>query len=76
MRRVTTDIDVVGLDKAAKKAVLGECKYRNELIDKKRYEDLLEKNGLISKEYTVVQFKKRVYGVGGRTRFLANGRCL
>lgn len=55
-RRETTDIDVVGLDKAAKKAVLGECKYRNELIDKKIYEELLEKNGLISKEYTVVQY--------------------
>lgn len=55
-RRETTDIDVVGLDKSSKKAVLGECKYRNVPIDKKNYEDLLEKNGLIAKEYTVVQY--------------------
>lgn len=55
-RRETTDIDVVGLDKSSKKAVLGECKYRNTPIDKKVYEDLLEKNGLIAKEYTVVQY--------------------
>ncbi len=55
-RRETTDIDVVGLDKSSKKAVLGECKYRNAPIDKKVYEDLLEKNGLIAKEYTVVQY--------------------
>ena len=53
---MTTDIDVVGLDKIAKKAVLGECKYRNEPIDKKIYEEFREKDGLISKEYKVVQY--------------------
>lgn len=56
VKRETTDIDVVGLDKMSKKAVLGECKFRNEPIDKKIYEELLEKNGLIAKEYTVVQY--------------------
>lgn len=55
-KRESTDIDVVGLDKMSRKAVLGECKFRNEPIDKKVYEGLLEKNGLISKEYTVVQY--------------------
>ena len=55
-KRETTDIDVVGLDKTSKKAVLGECKYRNIPIDKNVYEDLQEKNGLIAKEYTVVQY--------------------
>lgn len=55
-RRETTDIDVVGLDKSSKKAVLGECKYRNAPIDKNVYEDLQEKDGLIAKEYTVVQY--------------------
>lgn len=56
VKRETTDIDVVGLDKMSRKAVLGECKFRNEPIDKKIYEELLEKNGLIAKEYTVVQY--------------------
>lgn len=55
-KRVTTDIDIVGLDKTAKKAVLGECKYRKEPIDRKVYEELLEKDGLISKEYETVQY--------------------
>lgn len=55
-RRVTTDIDIVGLDKIAKKAVLGECKYRNESIDRSVYEELLGKDGLISKEYESVQY--------------------
>ena len=56
VKRETTDIDVVGLDKMSRKAVLGECKFRNEPIDKKIYEELLKKNGLIAKEYTVVQY--------------------
>lgn len=55
-KRLTTDIDIVGLDKIAKKAVLGECKYRKEPIDRKVYEELLEKDGLISKEYETVQY--------------------
>lgn len=56
VKRETTDIDVVGLDKMSRKAVLGKCKFRNEPIDKKIYEELLKKNGLIAKEYTVVQY--------------------
>lgn len=52
----TTDIDIVGLDKQSKKAVLGECKYKNEPIDKKVYDALLDRNGLISSAYTVVQY--------------------
>lgn len=51
-----TDIDVVGLDKNSKTAVLGECKYKNEPVDKKVYDALMERNGLISSVYTVVQY--------------------
>lgn len=40
----------IKIDRTAKKAVLGECKYRKEPIDKKVYEELLDKDGLISKE--------------------------
>ena len=46
----------MGLDKQSKKAVLGECKYKNEPIDKEVYDALLERNGLISGAYTVVQY--------------------
>ncbi len=55
-KRETTDIDIVGLDKQSKKAVLGECKYRNEPLDKKVYDSLMERNGLISSTYRVVQY--------------------
>ena len=40
--RLPTDIDVVGIDEAGKKAVLGECKFKNEVIDKNVYDDLLK----------------------------------
>lgn len=56
-KQETTDIDVVELDKTSKKAVLGECKFKNNIVDKKVYDALLERNGLISNAYTVVQYQ-------------------
>lgn len=55
-KREETDIDVVGLDVREKKAVLGECKFKNEDIDKKIFEQLRERNGLIDRRYRVVQY--------------------
>lgn len=55
-KRMQMDIDIVGLDKMSKKAVLGECKFKNEPVDKKVYEDLMDRNGLISREYMIVQY--------------------
>ena len=49
-----TDIDIVGLDITAKKAVLGECKFKNEVIDKDIYESLEKRKGLIDKRYDEV----------------------
>lgn len=51
-----TDIDVVGIDAVNKKAVLGECKFQNEVIDKGIYENLMAKKGLINKRYEEVQY--------------------
>lgn len=51
-----TDIDVVGIDDSAKRAVLGECKFKNEVIDKEVYETLMNRRGLIDKRYTEVQY--------------------
>ena len=51
-----TDIDVVGIDDANKKAVLGECKFKNEVIDKEVYEALMDRRGLIDKSYEEVEF--------------------
>ena len=46
-----TDIDVVGLDKHKKKAVIGECKFRNEKIDKTIFDSLLERKDLLHENF-------------------------
>lgn len=51
-----TDIDVVGIDTVNKKAVIGECKFKNELLDKGIFEQLSERRGLLDKKYQVVQY--------------------
>ena len=54
--RIPTDIDVVGIDEIGKKAILGECKFKNEQIDKTVYEDLMNRKGLIARKYEEVQY--------------------
>ncbi len=39
-RAQSADIDVVGISEIDKKAVIGECKFKNEKIDKGIYETL------------------------------------
>ena len=51
-----TDIDVVGIDDASKKIIIGECKFRNEVIDKEVYETLIERSGLVNNRYKEVQY--------------------
>lgn len=51
-----TDIDVVGIDTVSNKAVLGECKFKKELLDKPVMESLIERNGLIDSKYRTVQY--------------------
>lgn len=55
-KKETTDIDVVGLDKLTKQAVLGECKYKNEPADKSVYDALTARNGLIDNSYSVCRY--------------------
>lgn len=50
------DIDVVGLSAAEKGMVVGECKFKNEKIDKKVYETLVRRSKVISCKYPVVQY--------------------
>ena len=54
--RIPTDIDVVGIDEIGKKAILGECKFQNEQIDKPVYEDLMNRKGLIDRKFEEVQY--------------------
>jgi AAA+ ATPase superfamily predicted ATPase len=55
-KKEETDIDIVGLDTVSKNAVLGECKFKNETIDKKVFDELLDRNGLIDHQYHTVQY--------------------
>ncbi len=53
---VPTDIDVVGVDDSSRKVVLGECKFKNEVIDKEVYEALMNRRGLLDKRYEEVEY--------------------
>ena len=52
----SADIDVVGISDVDKTAVVGECKCKNEKIDKGVYESLKRRSGLISGKYKVVKY--------------------
>ena len=55
-RAQSTDIDVIALSEIEKKAVVGECKFKNEKIDKGIYETLVRRSHLISSKYQVVKY--------------------
>lgn len=55
-RTQATDIDVVALAEIEKKAIIGECKFKNEKIDKKIYETLIRRGKLISAKYRVSKY--------------------
>ena len=52
----SADIDVVGISSVDKTAVIGECKFKNEKIDKEIYETLLRRSKLLSGNYHVIRF--------------------
>ena len=54
--RKPTDIDVVGLDNISNQAIIGECKFKNEPIDRAVYDSLMDRKGLIDRRYTEVQY--------------------
>lgn len=56
IRTQSADIDVVALSETDKKAVIGECKFKNEKIDKDIYETLLRRGKLISAQYKVSKY--------------------
>lgn len=55
-KKEQTDIDVVGIDTVSNKAVLGECKYKNEILDKSVMEALIDRTGLIDPKYRTVEY--------------------
>ena len=51
-----TDIDVVGISTIDNTAVIGECKFKNEKIDKGIYEALISRSRLISGKYNITKY--------------------
>ena len=54
--RTTTDIDLVALNKYDRKAAIGECNYKNEILDKKILDELKERNQLLDHRYEIVRY--------------------
>ncbi len=52
----TADIDVVAISELDKTAVIGECKFKNEKIDKSVCETLMRRSSLISGKYRVLKY--------------------
>ena len=52
----SADIDVVALSEIDKEAVIGECKFKNEKIDKGIYETLIRRGKLITAKYKVSKY--------------------
>ena len=55
-RTQSADMDVVALSETDKKAVIGECKFKNEKIDKGIYETLLRRGKLLSAKYKITKY--------------------
>ena len=55
-RQQPADIDVVGISNIDKSAVIGECKFKNEKIDKEIYETLVRRSKLISQKYKITKY--------------------
>lgn len=56
IRAQSADIDVVAISEIDKKAVIGECKFKNEKIDKGIYETLILRGKLIAAKYKVSKY--------------------
>lgn len=59
----SADVDVVGISSVDRGMVVGECKFKNEKIDKVVYETLLRRSKVIPCKYPVVQYL--LFSLGG-----------
>lgn len=55
-RAQSADIDVVALSETDKKAVVGECKFKNEKIDKGIYDTLIRRGKVIPAKYKISKY--------------------
>ena len=66
----SADIDVVGISSIDKTAVIGECKFKNEKIDKEIYDTLQRRSKLLSGNYIVNRFL--LFSLHGYTKWFDN----
>lgn len=63
----SADIDVVGISPIDKVAICGECKFKNEPIDKDVYETLIRRSHLLSGDYIVTKYL--LFSLSGFTKW-------
>ena len=56
IRAQSADIDVVAISEIDKKSIIGECKFKNEKIDKSIYEALVRRAQLINSKYKISKY--------------------
>lgn len=66
----STDIDVVGISSIDNTAVIGECKFKNEKIDKGIYDTLISRSRLISSKYYINKYL--LFSLSGFTDWFDN----
>ena len=62
----SADIDVVALSEMENKAVVGECKFKNEKLDRGVYETLLRRANVLSSKYTITKYM--LFSLSGYTK--------
>ena len=63
----SADIDVVALSEMENKAVVGECKFKNEKLDRGVYETLLRRANVLSSKYTITKYM--LFSLSGYTKW-------
>lgn len=63
----SADIDVVGLADIEKKAIIGECKFKNEKIDRGVYETLIRRANVIEGKYKIAKYV--LFSLAGYTKW-------
>lgn len=70
LKAQSADIDVVALSEIDRKAVIGECKFKNEKIDKGIYDTLVRRGKLIPAKYMLSKYL--LFSLSGYTEWFAN----
>lgn len=64
----SADVDIVGISPLEKGMVVGECKFKNEKIDKTVYETLVRRSKVILCKYPIVQYL--LFSLSGYTEWV------